>query len=274
MQKNRDKLPKGPEINIAFIHGWGMNSGAFTQLIEELRIQLSKQIGAQRVTINIQTICLPGHGEKHHELPEPYELAEVAKSVATEIVENTVLIGWSLGGLVAQYLAAKHDPRIIGLLTIASTPKFQMDEGWPGIKPEVLLMFMAQLEQNHHKTLSRFLAIQMMGVSNAKVLIKEIAAAIEVLPAPNIKALRAGLTILQQADIRDIIKDIQVPTLRIYGRLDSLVPHNVVNQIQHLQPQSRNLTLKHASHAPFLTNANEFSKHIVDFLDSIVVSTT
>jgi pimeloyl-[acyl-carrier protein] methyl ester esterase len=266
-------LTKNTDVNIGFIHGWGMNSGAFTQLIKMLQTQLKERSTNAYLSFNCYTISLPGHGEKHELVPSPYDLAGIANSINPEVKENTILIGWSLGGMLAQYLASKQHPNLIGLLTIATTPKFQMTDDWPGIKPDVLAMFMRQLTQNHHKTLSRFLAIQMMGVENAKVVIKEITTAINIYPAPNIIALFHGLKILQEADIRQDINDIKIPTLRTYGRLDSLIPYEAINQIQHLQPTSRQLIFKHASHAPFLTNADEFSKHIVDFIHDICNST-
>lgn len=272
MSNNSNKLNKSTEINIGFIHGWGMNEGAFTQLIKVIKEELKERHPEMFQRFRLYTISLPGHGEKHDLVPSPYDLPGIANAISDEIKENTILVGWSLGGLLAQYLACQQHPNMIGLMTIASTPKFQMAENWPGIKPEVLQMFMTQLEQNHHKTLSRFIGIQMMGVKNAKQLIKEITNAIEVHPAPNIRALSEGLKILQNADIRSKLKDITIPSLRTYGRLDSLVPYAAVNKIQHLHPNSQHLIFKHASHAPFLTDAKQFSKHVVDFIEQIAKS--
>jgi len=269
MPLTSSSLIKNTEINIAFMHGWGMNSGAFTQLIQILQIQLKERDISTRLNFNVYSISLPGHGEKHELIPSRFDLAGVANSISPEVKENTILIGWSLGGLVAQYLASKQHPNLIGLMTIATTPKFQMADDWPGIQPEVLDMFMGQLKHNHHKTLSRFLAIQMMGVEHPKALIKEITNAITIYPVANIIALSCGLKILQDADIRLSIKDIKIPTLRTYGRLDSLVPYQAINKIQQLHPDSRHIIFKHASHAPFLTSASEFSKHIVDFINDV-----
>lgn len=267
-----NKLDESAEINIGFIHGWGMNEGAFSQLIKVIKDELTERNSKAHLHFKLYTISLPGHGEKHDLLPNPYDLPNIAHAISSEIRANTILVGWSLGGLVAQYLACQQHPNMIALMTIASTPKFQMADDWPGIKPEVLQMFMAQLEQNHHKTLSRFIAIQMMGVENAKQLIKEITGAIEDYPVPNIAALSDGLKILQNADIRDNIQDIAIPTLRTYGRLDSLVPYGAINKIQHLHSSSQHLIFKHASHAPFLTDAKQFSKHVVDFIQKIANS--
>ncbi|MEQ3652268.1 MAG: pimeloyl-[acyl-carrier protein] methyl ester esterase, partial [Glaciecola sp.] len=61
------------------------------------------------------------------------------------------------------------------------------------------------------------------------------------------------------------------PTLRLYGRLDSLVPHSAINQIQHLQPNSQTLIFKHASHAPFLTDAKVFAEHLRGFISAMLL---
>ena len=273
MTLHSNNLTESIEINIGFMHGWGMNSGAFMQLIDTLKGQLVEHCSRDTQRINFYTISLPGHGEKHDLMPEPFDLPSIANAMSSEIKENSILIGWSLGGLVAQYLASKQHPNLRGLMTVASTPKFQMTDDWYGIKPEVLAMFMSQLKQNHHKTLTRFLAIQMMGVANAKTSIKEITNAIDIYPAPNINALSCGLKILQNADIRENLRDIKIPTLRTYGRLDSLVPYKSINAIQRLQPESRHLIFKHASHAPFLTDATEFSKHVMDFVCEVYALT-
>lgn len=273
MDQIQNKLTTSAEINIGFIHGWGMNSGAFTQLIKAVWHELEMRSNTPSPRFDLHTISLPGHGEQHDHIPEPFDLAGISTAIAPQIRPNTILIGWSLGGLVAQYLACIQHPHVVALMTIASTPKFQMANDWPGIKPEILQLFMSQLAQNHHKTLSRFLAIQMMGVKNAKQLIKEITQAIDVHPAPNVAALVNGLKILQEADIRQDIQHITIPTLRTYGRLDSLVPHSAITHIQALHPNSQHLIFKHASHAPFLTDAAEFSKHLVDFIRQFSVPT-
>ena len=263
---------KSTVITLVFIHGWGMNSGVFSQLIDALRTLDDESESVSHVVFDYLCLDLPGHGAQHDIIPSPYELSTLADSVASQTPENSVLIGWSLGGLVAQYLAMNQHPNMMALITIASTPKFQMADAWPGIKPEVLSMFTEQLSLNHHKTLSRFLAIQMMGVENAKALIKQISASIDTLPTPHPSALAAGLEILQHADLRQDIGRIAVPTLRLYGRLDSLVPHSAINQIQHLQPNSQTLIFKHASHAPFLTDAKVFAEHLRGFISTMLLN--
>jgi len=96
---------------------------------------------------------------------------------------------------------------------------------------------MGQLKHNHHKTLSRFLAIQMMGVEHPKALIKEITNAITIYPVANIIALSCGLKNSSGRRYRLSIKDIKIPTLRTYGRLDSLVPYQAINKIQTTAPR-------------------------------------
>jgi pimeloyl-[acyl-carrier protein] methyl ester esterase len=258
-------------INIVFLHGWGMNSGVFDMLIEVMLKKFANEEVGKRVSF--MNLDLPGHGDKVDQLPPnsssalDWDLDTMAAAVEQQLPSNCILIGWSLGGLIAQRLAISACTKLVGLVTIASTPKFQMSESWPGIKPEVLSLFTQQLAVNHQKTLSRFLAIQMMGVSNAKALIKAISVAIDAKPAPHKDALAAGLSILQTADLRIELNRIMVPTLRLYGRLDSLVPHEAIELVQGLQPKSQQFTFNHASHAPFITDPSGFADTLINALN-------
>ncbi|MBF7074411.1 pimeloyl-ACP methyl ester esterase BioH [Glaciecola sp. MH2013] len=277
MVTSPQQLSERPVFNLVFLHGWGMNSGVFTKLIASLESQLAGL--SLPIAFTFSCIDLPGHGHNNKQRPHAgasasdWQLSSMASAIADQLKANSILIGWSLGGLIAQKLAVDQNTKVKALITIASTPKFQMGSSsqreWPGIKPEVLQTFVEQLSLNHHKTLSRFLAIQMMGVANAKALVKEISAAIEQRPAPDPSALAAGLHILQQADLCEQIANISVPTLRLYGRLDSLVPHSVIHLIQSLQPESESVIFKHASHAPFLTNPDVFAEHLLPFIKQV-----
>jgi pimeloyl-[acyl-carrier protein] methyl ester esterase len=58
-----------------------------------------------------------------------------------------------------------------------------------------------------------------------------------------------------------------VPTLRLYGRLDSLVPHEAIELVQGLQPKSQQFTFNHASHAPFITDPSGFADTLINALN-------
>ncbi|MGL4185540.1 MAG: alpha/beta fold hydrolase, partial [Thiotrichaceae bacterium] len=67
-------------------------------------------------------IDLPGHGVNQHLTLG--SLPQAVAQISPYIPEQATLIGWSLGGLIAQALAQKLPERVQALSLIASTPKF------------------------------------------------------------------------------------------------------------------------------------------------------
>ncbi|MCB4434650.1 pimeloyl-ACP methyl ester esterase BioH [Alteromonas sp. McT4-15] len=249
---------EGTGIDVVFLHGWGMNSGAFTSFIPYLSDNF-------RVT----TIDLPGFGENAGVVPSPYNVDSLARAIVEVLPEQCVLVGWSLGGLVAQKVALMVPEKLTGLVTIASTPRFIAGPGWPGIAADLLKMFETQLEKNFQKTLERFLAIQAMGSDTAKHDIKTIRQQVTQYPDPAEEALKKGLRILSTEDMRQDVGRIAVPTLRLYGRLDSLVPTSGIDQICELHPQSDVVVLPHASHAPFISHPQQTADILFRFAANI-----
>lgn len=236
----------GTGNDLVLLHGWGMNSGAFTSFIPCLSDNF-------RVT----TIDLPGFGENALRLPTTFNVNALAKMIAPFIPDQGIVVGWSLGGLVAQKLMLINQTKYTGLVNIASTPRFIAGSDWPGISAELLAMFEHQLDRDYEKTLDRFLAIQAMGSKTARQDIKTIRQHIADYPRPSARALKEGLHILSTEDLRSEIGKISVPTLRIYGRLDSLVPTKGIEGISKLQPRAEAVVLPHASHAPFISHPKQ-----------------
>lgn len=249
---------QGTGFDIVFLHGWGMNSGAFTSFTPYLSDNFT-----------VTTIDLPGFGENAEHVPSPYNTDTLAQAILPLLPEHCVLIGWSLGGLVAQKIALLAPEKLAGLVTMASTPRFIAGPSWPGIAADLLNMFEAQLEKNYQKTLERFLAIQAMGSETAKQDIKAIRQQVTQYPDPAEEALKKGLRILSTEDMRQEIGRIAVPTLRVYGRLDSLVPTSGIDNICNLQPQADTVVLPHASHAPFISHPQQTADILFNFIADV-----
>ena len=63
--------------------------------------------------------------------------------------------------------------------------------------------------------------------------------------------------------------NIELPFLRIYGRLDSLVPQKVITLVDDLATKSSKVIFSKASHAPFMSHTEEFICVIREFLQSV-----
>ena len=85
---------------------------------------------------------------------------------------------------------------------------------------------------------------------------------------PANKALRQGLAMLNDIDLRESLKELKMPFLRLYGRLDSLVPKTTAEAVKELTIDSPQITYPKAGHAPFLSHRKEFVKDLKEFLNA------
>ncbi|MBW3141165.1 pimeloyl-ACP methyl ester esterase BioH [Ferrimonas balearica] len=236
---------QGEGAPLMLLHGWGMNGAVWQEMASEL-VALGFRVGA---------VDLPGFGYSGA-LPQT-TLSGLAHAVLAAESEPVHLLGWSLGGLVATQAALMAPQRVRSLVTLASSPCFQAGPDWPGIKPEVLAQFADQLAQDLPRTVERFFALQAMGSPSAKADVRQLKAAVTARPQPAPSALADGLTILASADLRLQLHQLTMPWLRLYGRLDGLVPARTVSQVDALAPQSQSVVLAKAAHAPFISHRDE-----------------
>lgn len=246
---------------VVLVHGWGMNHGIWDSVAETLSRHYQ-----------VIVIDLPGFGNSADVALAEYSLANVALSVLHNIPENAIIIGWSLGGLIAQYIAMYHPEKIKGLVTVASSPRFVADNHWPGIQPKVLKNFQQQLEKDFTATIKRFLAIQTMGSPSPKQEMKLMQNKVETITQSSPQALRDGLALLLDTDLRPMMGSIKCPVLRLYGRLDSLVPIKAISEISALD-NSSDYVFQKASHAPFISDNAQFCKHLHQWITENITET-
>ncbi len=242
---------QGPDL--VLIHGWGMNSAVWQPVMPLLTSHFT-----------VHCCDLPGYGEST--LPSASSLTEIAKQVYQSApVEQAAWLGWSLGGLIATDIALKAPERVSHLITVASSPCFAASENWKGIKPAVLQAFMAQLELDFQPTIERFMALQAMGSPSARQDIKQVKQAVLAKPQPQLAALQIGLQLLAEQDLRPQLGAICQPWLRLYGRLDGLVPVKTCTEMERLAPQSQVVVFEQASHAPFISHPEQFIDPLLAF---------
>lgn len=238
---------EGQGVPIVLIHGWGLNSAVWQPLVEMLKADM-----------HVITVCLPGFGDNLEHAIEPYSLASVSALIVNSVNQPAIYLGWSLGGLVATDIALSFPDQVLGLVTVASSPYFVNKDSWPGIAPEVLALFHQQLAKDTQKTINNFLKIQAMGSISVRDDIKHIRQLVMQYEMPTKQTLDQSLLLLEQVDLRDSLKLVSVPFLRLYGKLDSLVPKKVLPLIAELAPDSEEVLFDKASHAPFISEPEAF----------------
>lgn len=236
-----------PVTPIVLLHGWGFTPAIWAPLITALE---AHGIRSER----IQAPPLP--------LREGATLAQTINTLATQLPPCAHIIGWSLGGELAQALAQTAPERVASLTLISSTPCFMQRTGWSSGQPASLLDdFDQRLAANPMALLKRFALLIRHGDESAsrdRNLTDTLMQANDTDPA----RLGAGLTLLRHIDLRTTTSPMKMPCLVIHGTHDAVVPLAAAEWLQHrmgatLQP------IRGASHALPLTHGAVLANRII-----------
>jgi len=249
---------RGNGADLVLLHGWGMHSGIWGDLYDQLSDRY-------RVT----TVDLPGHGRSPALAPShATDLGRVAAAVAEVVPERAAWLGWSLGGLVAMQAALAFPERVSRLILVATNASFVRRPGWPYAQTAATLDgFAAELCGDYRAVLQRFLALQAWGSEDARRQVRLLRERLFVHGEPDPRALAAGLTLLEESDLRGALTGISLPVLLMAGENDGLVPPVAVEKMAQLLPDARLERVPGAGHAPFLSHPARFQTMIGAFLD-------
>lgn len=246
----------GQGRDLVLVHGWGMNAGVWASLVALLAPGF-------RVTV----VELPGHGGSDYDA-EPNSLDDWSNSLLHVAPERAVWLGWSLGGQLAMNAALLAPARVSGLILMATTPRFVVGEGWPhALSPDIFHQFSERLLADPAATLSRFLAIQVLGAEQERETLKHLKQAMKHRREPRAEALADGLRLLLETDLRTALADLRPPVLWMLGSRDALVPRGLASELPRLQPKAQVRLLDKAAHALFLSHPQACGRLIQDFLD-------
>lgn len=158
--------------------------------------------------------------------------------------------------------------RIGALILVAATPRFVQSADWRAAMPAATFeQFHGGLIDDPTKTLQRFLGLQVRGSDDERETLRRLRAGIAERPLPQPDALRTGLDLLRETDLRGRLADIRPPTLWLFGERDTLVPPAVAERIALLMPGARCQTIAGAGHAPLLSHGKETAAAITAFLN-------
>lgn len=251
-------IGKGPHL--AMLHGWGMNSTVWAHLAK----MLSKYF-------TVHLIDLPGMGQSQPILP--YDLETVSEVVAEQLPDNTIIVGWSLGGLVAMHIAITQPEVVKKLVLVGATPCFVNVKGFSkrshwhaGVAPSVFESFAENVKADYQKAMLNFLGLQCVGATDVKQLLRTLKAQFSAQPTPTMAVLQSGLEILMQSDLRESVSEIDQPTMIIHGDKDRLVPLQAGNWLAQALPNAQLCVINGAAHAPFLSHQSKFEKELMAFL--------
>jgi pimeloyl-[acyl-carrier protein] methyl ester esterase len=238
------------DIHIVFIHGFIFNKTIWNNLAEKL---------TQDYTVH--QVDLPGYSQ--HADIKANDLSEVAQYVLSQVHDKKkfIWVGFSLGGLIARYLAKNYQENTLGVITLASNPKFIKNDDWNcGASYGAFHMLKNLFIRQPDKALMRFLLLQGYNIDNkyTESLAQEV--------------ILRDLDLLEQNDLRPLMSEITGPQLNIFAQNDRLVPISIIEKLNHLSPTAQNVTIKDAGHALLLSHTQECLTVIENFINESIIT--
>lgn len=243
--------------DIVFLHGWGANSALW-------RLWIATYFGDYRVTL----IDLPGHGQSPQvHWQDDAVLDGWVNAIRDVLPERAILVGWSLGGLLAQQIALRYPQRVTTLVLMASSPCFVQREDWlPALERSLFARYLSEVMQQTQRLLKSFFSLQALGSEHPKQLIKQLIPLVGQLMAGHQMSLHQGLLLLQSLDMRQQLVHLSMPTLWLFADADAIVPIALMTEVLQWQPQAHCQLIASSGHLPFLAQPSDTAGAIISWL--------
>jgi len=241
-----ERVGEGPPL--VFVHGAGDDARVWRP-----------QLAALADEFTLVAWDEPGAG-RSSDVPGDFALADYANCLAALIDALALgpahVAGLSWGGTVVQELY-RHRPALVATLILIDTYA-----GWKGSLPEEEVgARVAGARQMLAAPAEDALPGLFAGDPPAEFvsLLEEIATAAR--PA----SLRTQLVVMAQADQRDLLPRIAVPTLLIWGERDARSPLSVAHQFEQAIPDTKLVVIPRCGHLSNLEQPEQFNAAVREF---------
>ena len=208
---------------------------------------------------------MPGYGPSP--TIDPYDFNGLADALAALLdahhLNQAVLVGHSLGGMVALQMWARHPQRVAGLVLAASSPAFGHGSG--DFQQAFIAQRLAPLEAGHSmaEVAAGLIPTMVAPGYSGPGLAQATACMSSITPA----AYKAALGALVQFEQRAALPTVQVPTLCVAGEHDRTASPTVVQRMADKIPHAQYLCLPGVGHLLTFEQPERFATALLPFLN-------
>lgn len=240
------------ERSLLAVGGWGYLQAAFPEELIELFADAHRS-------------CISAH-----ELPLQAAVAGSPSAAAQALAQKSqlnsrsIVLGWSLGALLAAEAQSYGLLNARALILIAATPRFISGPDFPwGTPPATLRAMAAALERDRSGVLKRFYGTVLHPERAHESLLELWASAAAEIPE---RSLVEGLHYLETCDVRGAAPEIRAPVLIIHGEKDEIIPAAAGRELARLIPGARYVEYKGQGHAVAWTETRGVVQTVREFL--------
>jgi len=245
-----------------FLHGWSADASVMAQ-------------AARRLSRRCQCIMLelPGHGAAEA-APESLDIRALCLRLAqlTDSIRPRsrpkIVIGWSLGAIIALGSAAMPESGADGLVLVGGTARMTRCEGFSHGPASVWLNTMASaLRFTPAAVLSRFAAKNFSKDDRTLGSFPEADECLRrAVSSGDISAKRRLLVELGKADYRESVSDISVPARLLHGSADAIIPVGASHWLREHCGSAELEVVSGAGHALPLTRPDSIADTALELL--------
>lgn len=225
---------------------------------------------ARELSQDYRIICpdLPGHGKS--DLTEPIATMELLARRVKELldilqVDRCVMLGHSMGGYVALAFAELFPAYLSGFGLVHSHPFADSDEKRAARLNDVELILSGLKEAIIEMSIPRLFAND--NVSRMKGTVERWKQMARSTANSGIIASLRGMA--ARTDRSNILENLYVPGLLVFGRKDNLIPNEVALRVEHAHSHLRTVWLENSGHLGFVEEPYEMRLAISSFLNDM-----
>ncbi len=206
----------------------------------------------------------PGYGESDPVEPTIQAYADTLHEFLTvRNCTNAILVGHSMGGMIATRAAAKPRSMIARLVLSCTHAGPAGAENAPISRRYTDRV--AEREKLGPDAYGQVRAFKMMP-PDASALACEIAA--RIVAGEDLARQRNAYRMLQSTDNREVLPELAIPMLIISGGRDPVVPAERLEELLALCPAATHSVIESAGHAPYIEAGNTYNARVGAFADT------
>jgi 3-oxoadipate enol-lactonase len=177
-------------------------------------------------------------------------------------IARAYVCGCSLGGMIAQSVAASHPDLVAGIVLANTGAQIGTMDSW---NARIAAVRQGGMTSIRDSVLSRFFSRSFRD--RAPTTVAQIGAMID---ATDPHGYIAACTAIRDADLRDSSRTISAPTLIVAGALDVSTPPARSEELRDIIPGSTLIVVPDAAHLTNVERPSAFNGALMDFIDRCV----
>ena len=230
-------MPAENRETLCFLHGWGFDQRVWSGFVDGFLPEW-----------NVKLPTLPGYDGA---APRALGVEDVARAMLTAVPDDSILVGWSLGGMIGIRIASLKPVR--KLILLAGSPCFVKKDDWPcGIEAELVERLMQGIKDYPDRAVQEFALLSSKGDGRPRATYQELSALLKG-NRVHAGALIDGLEMLLHADLRAEFSGLKCKAGVILATDDQLLPVAAGAAMLALRSGLDLEIIEGAGHAPFIS---------------------